>query len=196
MSNINYLGINENFPVAGEDNDTQVFRDNFDTIKTSLQTAKDEITDLQDNVARTDLEEVNFNRTVIRRAVMQDTYERLAPGGELGATCTPDFEDGSYHVYSFITNSTISFLGLPDENADPRGNAKMTLELNSTGDGLANERTLTFVTTSGTVLKKSNNWPETGNILKVSSSTNPKIIEVWRNRNDRIFLNYVGQFSS
>ena len=194
MSNINYLGINENFPVAGEDNDTQVFRDNFDTIKTSLQTAKDEITDLQDNAARTDLEEVNFNRTVIRRAVIQDTYERLASGGEITiGTINPDFEDGSYHIYSFTTNCTISFLGLPDENADPRGNAKMTLELYSNN---TEERTLTFVTTSGTVLKKSNNWPETGNILKVSSSTNPKIIEVWRNRNDRIFLNYVGQFSS
>ena len=35
-STINYLGINENFPVAGQDNDTQVFRDNFDTIKQAL----------------------------------------------------------------------------------------------------------------------------------------------------------------
>ena len=32
MSDINYLNINENFPVAGEDNDTQVFRSNFNTI--------------------------------------------------------------------------------------------------------------------------------------------------------------------
>ena len=52
MSNINYLSINENFPVPGQDNDTQVFRDNFDTIKQSLRIAGEEITDLEDNGAR------------------------------------------------------------------------------------------------------------------------------------------------
>ena len=52
MSNINYLSINENFPVAGADNDTQTFRDNFDTIKTSLNTAKTEITSLESTAAR------------------------------------------------------------------------------------------------------------------------------------------------
>ncbi len=46
-SAINYAAINENFPVAGQDNDTQTFRDNFDSIKTALSTAKTEITDLQ-----------------------------------------------------------------------------------------------------------------------------------------------------
>ena len=49
MSNINYVSINENFPVAGQDNDTQVFRDNFDTIKTSLRYAKEELEVFQDS---------------------------------------------------------------------------------------------------------------------------------------------------
>ena len=44
---INFAAINENFPVAGQDNDTQVFRDNFDTIKTNFSAAKTEIEDLQ-----------------------------------------------------------------------------------------------------------------------------------------------------
>ena len=52
---INFAAINQNFPVAGQDNDTQVFRDNFDTIKTNFSAAKTEIEDLQDNVARTDV---------------------------------------------------------------------------------------------------------------------------------------------
>ena len=54
-SNINFIGINEDFPIAGQDNDTQTFRDNFNTIKTSLQSAKEEITELQDTSARLDL---------------------------------------------------------------------------------------------------------------------------------------------
>lgn len=46
-SNINYAAIDANYPVAGQDNDTQEFRNNFSYIKTSLQNAKSEIEDLQ-----------------------------------------------------------------------------------------------------------------------------------------------------
>lgn len=59
-SNINYASINENFPVPGQDNDTQVFRDNFDTIKNSLSTAKTEVGDVLDNGARID-QDNDFN---------------------------------------------------------------------------------------------------------------------------------------
>ena len=68
-SNINYLSINENFPVAGQDNDTQVFRDNFDTIKTSLRNAKDEIGSLQDNTAKVNSDN-DFELKKIQRALL------------------------------------------------------------------------------------------------------------------------------
>ena len=67
MSNINYVSINENFPVAGQDNDTQVFRDNFDTIKTSLRYAKEELEIFQDSAtgaARLN-QSNNFNQNII-----------------------------------------------------------------------------------------------------------------------------------
>lgn len=47
MSTINTNGINVNYPVPGENNSTQGFRDNFAAIKTNLDTAGTEITDLQ-----------------------------------------------------------------------------------------------------------------------------------------------------
>ena len=46
-SQISYTGIDGDFPVAGQDNDSQGFRDNFTTIKTGLQTAQSEISTLQ-----------------------------------------------------------------------------------------------------------------------------------------------------
>lgn len=49
-SNINPASINGNYPVAGQDNDSQGFRDNFTNVKTNLTFAKNEITDLQDKV--------------------------------------------------------------------------------------------------------------------------------------------------
>ena len=49
ISAITYTTINENFPVAGQDNDSQGFRDNFARIKTALGTAQTEITYLNSN---------------------------------------------------------------------------------------------------------------------------------------------------
>ena len=48
MSTINTNGINVDYPVPGENNSTQGFRDNFTSIKNNLNTASTEITELQD----------------------------------------------------------------------------------------------------------------------------------------------------
>lgn len=194
MSNINYLSINENFPVAGEDNDTQVFRDNFDTIKTSLQIAKDEITDLEDNAARLDIDN-DFNRTLITRAVMQDNYEKRFDGGTVITPLVVDFENGSYQIFRFGADTVIEFLNFPDSNTLPPSVGKLTLELY--GDGTT--RTLTFSTSGGTVLKKNTAFPAPFTVTSqelAAGGGNPIIIEVWRHKSDRIFLNYLGQFSS
>lgn len=50
MSTINTNGLNVNYPIPGENNSTQGFRDNFASIKTNLDTAGTEITDLQNKV--------------------------------------------------------------------------------------------------------------------------------------------------
>jgi hypothetical protein len=50
-SNINTSSINANYPIAGQDNDTQGFRDNYSSIKYNFNTAATEITALQSNVS-------------------------------------------------------------------------------------------------------------------------------------------------
>jgi hypothetical protein len=47
MSDINTNGLNINYPVTGVNNNSQGFRDNFSAIKSNLDTAKTELTDLQ-----------------------------------------------------------------------------------------------------------------------------------------------------
>jgi hypothetical protein len=49
-SNINTNGINVNYPVPGQNNSSQGFRDNFAQIKTQIDTGATEITDLQSKV--------------------------------------------------------------------------------------------------------------------------------------------------
>lgn len=192
MSNINFTTINENFPVAGQDNDTQVFRDNFDSIKTALSTAKTEITDLEDNVSRRD-QTSDFNGNIITNATIQSSYIRKYDFGSpiLNSTQAISFLNGHYQIIKFGANCSLSFEEFPTEvlDADSYGKlGKVTLEIY--GDGTA--RTISFATTGTTVFKKSVDFPGT---LTVTSASNPVIIEVWQHSTDIIFLNYVGTFS-
>ncbi len=191
-SAINYAAINENFPVAGQDNDTQVFRDNFDTIKTNFSTAKTEIEDLQDNAARTD-QDTDFLYNVVTAVTLQDAYLRKKDYGAAIVVATQEisFKQAMYHIIKFGAGCALSFIEFPTTAVDEGGLGqvgKATLELY--GDGTA--RTITFSASGSTVFKKSSDFPGT---LTVTSATNPVIIEVWQHSEDIIFLNYVGTFS-
>jgi hypothetical protein len=189
---INFAAINENFPVAGQDNDTQVFRDNFDTIKTNFSTAKTEITDLQDNAARTD-EDNDFLYNVVGSLTLQDAYLRKKDYGAaiVAGTQEISFKQAMYHVVKVGANTSLSFTEFPTAAVDLTGLGqigKATLELY--GDGTA--RTITFTTTGGTVIKKSPGFPGS---VTVTSATNPVIIEIWQHSATVIFLNYLGLYS-
>ena len=189
---INFAAINENFPVAGQDNDTQVFRDNFDTIKTNFSTAKTEITDLQDNAARTDVDN-DFLYNVVGSVTLQDAYLRKKDYGAAIVAGTQDvsFKQAMYHVIKVGANTSLTFSEFPTGAVDATGLGqigKATLELY--GDGTA--RTITITTSGGTTLRKSPGFPGS---ITVTSATNPVIIEVWQHSATVIFMNYLGLYS-
>lgn len=198
-SAINYLSINENFPVAGQDNDTQVFRDNFDTIKTSLRVAKEEVTDLQDNAARLDNDN-NFNLNIVQNALLQNNREQKFAGGAVTSSPTTiDFQNGSYQIYTIGASLSLDFLNFPGDPVyttedTPIGMGKVTLELYSDGSS----RTLGFTTSGGTVIK-SNGFPGYSSggspTLTLTSATDPVLIEVWRHSQEVIFMRYIGAFA-
>jgi hypothetical protein len=175
VSNINFANINENFPVAGQDNDTQTFRDNFDSIKTALSTAKTEITDLQDNVARTDGEN-DFNGNIIQNAKLQNNTEVVLEGQVFDAgttTFTLDYENGPYQIFTISnSNFTFDFLNFPSDGGSM---GKITVELYSL-DG--NPKTINFsLSGSGADAIKKNGFSLP---ITVSHQTNPTILEIWR----------------
>lgn len=193
-SNINFAGINEQFPVAGQDNDTQVFRDNFDTIKTSLRVAQEEITDLQNNVARTDLDS-DFNLYKITNAVLQQCRDAKFNWGNYSETAIDiDFELGPYQIITLGSNVNMVFTNFPGDpvytaETTPIGMGKVTLELYAAPGG---SYTVNFVTSGGTVIKKDPDFPGS---VTVASSDNPIFIEVWRHSQSTIFMRYLGQYS-
>ena len=95
-SNIVTTNIDENYPVAGQDNDSQGFRDNFQNIKTAINVAKGEITGLQNTSP--DLAKNNdFNSKTISNAVLQDVSEKAPATINISAqNDTINFEDGSF----------------------------------------------------------------------------------------------------
>lgn len=71
MSNIVSTTINENFPIAGQDNSSQGFRDNFQAIKTALTVAKVEISALENTAVITGISN-DLANTIIGNATVRN----------------------------------------------------------------------------------------------------------------------------
>jgi len=143
-SNINSNDIDSNYPVAGQDNDSQGFRDNFNTIKTSLATAKSEITSLQDDTAKTNAEN-DFNGNIIREANMQSNTEVTYPTGNLTGSTNIDFNNGHYQIVTVTGSITLTLT-----NWAASGKlCKLRLELK--GNSESEAATVTFSAGSQTI---------------------------------------------
>lgn len=195
-SNINFLSINENFPVAGVDNDTQTLRDNFDTIKTSLRRAQEEVTDLQNNTAKNN-DSNDFNLNILGNAVLENVrHQKFDAGNPVTVSPTTiDFQNGHYQIYRIGANINLDFLNFPGDPAltsepSPIGMGKVTLELSGGTD--SSEVTVEFSTNNGTVIKKNADFPA---VLTLDSVDDPVIIEIWRHSQEVIYMNYLGKFA-
>lgn len=113
-SNIVPGNVDGTFPVAGQDNSSQGFRDNFTAIKNNFTEAKTEIEDLQDNKASTN-QATSFNDNTVTRAYFKDTsYEYYSHGNKIGEIVL-NYENGHYHRVTGTTgNTTLSFSNLPN----------------------------------------------------------------------------------
>lgn len=95
-SNIVVTNIDENYPVAGQDNDSQGFRDNFQNIKAAIDVAKGEITALQNNSPQLTSNN-DFNSNTISNAVLKDVSETAPATINISAqNDTIDFTEGSF----------------------------------------------------------------------------------------------------
>ena len=195
MSNINFASINENFPVAGQDNDTQTFRDNFDSIKTALSTAKTEITALEGNgdidsgAARRDADN-NFNGNLIQNATFLNNVETVNPAQnfDVGTTTyTLDYANGAYQIVTFASPTfTFDFLDFPEAGTKV---GKITLEMYS---DVSTTVTFSLSGSGASAIKTNSTYPGT---LVVDSATDPVIVEIWRHSTDNFYINYLGTFA-
>ena len=100
MSSINPNNINGSYPIAGQDNDSQGFRDNFTNVKNNLTFAKTEIEDLQNNaILKTGLAGTTLNNEMnnaqLKGAQLLKTVETFKDLG-IQTSTEVSFADGHY----------------------------------------------------------------------------------------------------
>ena len=111
-SNIVPGNIDETFPIAGQDNSSQGFRDNFTAIKNNFTNAKTEIESLQTNKANLDASS-NFADNVVSRAVLKDTAETIYPHNNVTGAVTLNHENGHYQTATTTGSITLAFSNFP-----------------------------------------------------------------------------------
>jgi hypothetical protein len=117
-SNINPNNIDGTYPVAGQDNNSQGFRDNFTNTKTNFQYASDEITNLQNNailksaLTGTTLDNDMLGSLVYNGAVADFGLPRTAIGTVSGSQ-TINYALGHYQTLTTAGNVSLSFTNWP-----------------------------------------------------------------------------------
>ena len=118
-SNINPNNIDGSYPVAGQDNNSQGFRDNFTNIKVNFQYAEEEINDLESNailkaaLTGSTLDNNMGNNTIYAVNLKDVSYTAFAATGTSG-TVTLNFAEAPYQTVAPSTGSiTLAFTNFP-----------------------------------------------------------------------------------
>ena len=117
-SNINPYNINGAFPVAGQDNPSQGFRDNFTNIKNNFLFAQSEINDLQGKVlvtrALNGQSVVNdMNGTIIYRPQLGSWTQTLYDLRTVSGTVSLDFNQANFQKMVTGAPITLDFINWP-----------------------------------------------------------------------------------
>jgi hypothetical protein len=200
MSTINYSGIDQLFPIAGQDNDSQGFRDNFATIKTGLQTAHDEITELQtksilvQKISPDTGPVVNdLQSSMITSGSYKDFHREIythLPGDTIGLDVTL----GDYQIVTLNgETSTITFSGWPQASTLSNGLCPRVIVEMTCAPARAFVNP-SLIATAGTI-KYIGGMPSLRLTKDADAVAIPKIIEAWSpDEGVTVYVRYIGEF--
>ena len=128
-SQVNPNNIDGTYPVAGQDNDSQGFRDNFTNIRNNFTYIKAEIEDIQNKaVYKSALSNTTLENDLLGNAIVgasftgyRETYNNI---GAVSGAITVDFANGNFQKITLGGATTLNFL-FPSNAANQ--NAKITL---------------------------------------------------------------------
>jgi hypothetical protein len=110
---VNPSNINGNFPIAGQDNDSQGFRDNFTNIRNNFAFIKGEVEDLQNKaILKTALTgstlDNNFQGSQLKNVQFKDYSETVNDWGNTAGEIQLDYALGNVHKVYTVDSVTIN----------------------------------------------------------------------------------------
>jgi hypothetical protein len=114
-SAINTNGIDVNYPIPGQNNSSQGFRNNFNAIKTNIDTAGTEITDLQNKVVvksaltNTTVDNNMANTLISNASTRSFRATTFNLGNSLSGTVLVDVSMGDVQYGTIAANTTFQF---------------------------------------------------------------------------------------
>lgn len=187
--------IDESFPVAGVDNDTQGFRDNFSIIKTNFEAARDEIVDLQDTAARLNADnsfDYNTNSKVNLNEITKE-YNNSA-SGDIDVELS--FTGGHFYFVDDVISGGIT-VTLKDWPTNDQY-AEMFVQVRP---ATSDPTTVTFASKnpSGTASQYyvDQNAAWTGREITLDNAiTTSDVVKAWTTDNGvTVYFEYIGQFT-
>lgn len=135
-SAINPNNIDGTYPVAGQDNNSQGFRDNFTNIKVNFQSAAEEITDLQNKVllkaALTGASlDNNMNNNTIYAVNLNDVSSTRVAVTATSGVVSINYATGQYQTINTTGSITLGFTNFPA--AGFYGIVRLAITINNTG---------------------------------------------------------------
>jgi hypothetical protein len=117
-SNINPNNIDGTYPIAGQDNNSQGFRDNFTNIKTNFQYAENEITDLQTNaILKSALTGTTLDNdmlgSLVYNGVIADFGATRVALGTVSGSVTINYSLGHFQTLTTSGNVSLAFTNFP-----------------------------------------------------------------------------------
>ena len=121
-SAINPNNIDGAYPVAGQDNNSQGFRDNFTNTKTNFEYAAEEITDLQNKVVlKAALTGSTLNNdmlgSLLSNVQLQDVSQTRVALGTLSGSVTINYAAGSIQTVTTNGSVSLAFTNFPAAGA-------------------------------------------------------------------------------
>lgn len=183
-SNINVNGIDENYPIAGQDNDSQGFRDNFNVIKNNLASAYTEITDLQNNTAK--LNTLNdFNGEIIQNVSLQQTTEEVYSIGNQQGVVEISWLNGNCQTFTAVGDGTFNLKDWPTSGVL----GKIRVIVNGPSSVITHN--ITFVPIGGTFKDNGNFSP-----AFTVGQNETKIFDFWTiNQGLIVYADYLGNYT-
>lgn len=132
MATMRYTDIDQDFPVAGQDNESAGFRDNFSAIKDSLNYTSDRLTALTDTTVKLGVQNEFTTDATIETVRLVGCSEATVKSGQAIVAVSGqelNYSSGSYHSIVLTNSTTLDIVGFPAPTGTEDGRyAKMRLE--------------------------------------------------------------------